>query len=109
MESSISRRTLLNYIGIAILLAGVTAGEFIYWRSLHGAAAGDDSLVLLADSKVYDRTMEVNVGKFGLMFDQLTRAAGRLREPIPLAITSITASVLAAGVCFIAAARMQKK
>ena len=42
MQSPTSRRSLLNYIGIFILLAGMGVGEFIYWRSFQGGSWTDD-------------------------------------------------------------------
>jgi len=111
MQSSISRRSLLNYAGVAILIAGIGTGEFIYWRSLQGgtgSGTGDDSLILLADSKAYDRQMEVNAGTFGLIMDQWMRSVAKLGEPGPLAITISVVSILAAGGCFLVASRQSR-
>jgi hypothetical protein len=101
---------LLNYIGIAILLVGVATGEFIYWRSLHGAGstADQDALVLLADSKAYDYEMQVNVGTFGMLTDRWERTIERLGEPGPLAIVIGVTSMLVAGGCFFVASRMPR-
>ena len=108
MQSSISRRTFLNYTGIVILLAGICIGEFIYWRSLHGGAgAGDeDPLLWQYDSRLYQREIEVNVGTFGLIMDQWSRSFAKLKEPGPLAITIAVVSMLTAGGCFFVASRM---
>jgi hypothetical protein len=106
-----SRRSLLNYIGIAILLVGMSVGEFIYWRSLQGnSGAGDvDPLASQYESRAYERAVQVNVGTFGLIVSQWLRAAGELTEPRPFAITLIVVSMLAAGGCFLAASRMPRE
>ena len=86
MQSPTSRRSLLNYIGIFILLAGMGVGEFIYWRSLQGGSGNDDEYSLRSqyDSRVYQRDMQMYVGTFGLIMDQWSRAAAKLEEPRPL-------------------------
>ena len=105
MQSPTSRRSLLNYIGIFILLAGMGVGEFIYWRSLQGGSGTDDEDPLLSqyDSRVYQRNVQMYVGTFGLIIDQWSRAAAKLGEPRPLAITITVVSMLAAGGCFMVA------
>src|SRR5271168_5078985 len=110
IHSPMSQRSLLNYAGIAILLAGLAAGEFIYWRSLKdGPGAGDDdSLALMYNSRVYERTVQTTVGTVGLVMDQWSRAIAKLGEPKPLAIAIAVVSVLAAGGCFVAASRMPR-
>jgi hypothetical protein len=110
MQSPISRRSLLNYIGIFILLAGTGSGEFIYWRSLQNGPGSDDNDALNSqyDSRVYQRGVQMYVGAFGLIMDQWSRAAAKLGEPRPLAITITVLSMLAAGGCFIAASRMPR-
>lgn len=103
-----SRRSLLNYIGIAILLAGMGVGEFIYWRSLQGSSRNDDedTFATQYDSRGYERAMQMNVGTFGMIIDQWLRAAGKLKEPRPLAITIAVVSMIAAGGCFLVATRL---
>jgi hypothetical protein len=110
MQSPTSRRSLLNYIGIFILLAGMGVGELIYWRSLQGGSGTDDAYPLLSqyDSRVYQRDVQMYVGTFGLIMDQWSRAISNLREPKPLAITISVLSMIAAGGCFIAASRMPR-
>jgi hypothetical protein len=110
MLSPTSRRSLLNYIGIFILLAGMGVGEFIYLRSLQGGSGTDDAYPLLSqyDSRVYQRDVQMYVGTFGLIMDQWSRAAAKLGEPRPLAITIIVLSMLAAGGCFMVASRMRR-
>lgn len=110
MQSSTSRRSLLNYIGIFILLSGIGVGEFIYWRSLQGGSGTDreDPLVSQYDSRVYQRDVQMYVGTFGLILDQWSRAVAKLREPRALAITISVLSMLAAGGCFIVASRMPR-
>jgi hypothetical protein len=102
---STSRRSLLNYIGIAILITGVATGEFIYWRSLQNDSAADDGESPY-DSRVYEQTIERTIGVFGVIMDQWSRSLGKLKEPKPLAITIVVVSILAAGGCFMAAAWM---
>ncbi len=104
MEST-SRRSLLNYIGVAILIAGMATGEFIYWRSLQAGAETDDADSPY-NSRLYEQTMERTVGIFGVMMDQWSRSVAKLEEPRPLAITIVVVSMLAAGGCFMAAARL---
>jgi hypothetical protein len=105
---SIPRRSLLNYIGVAILIFGMATAEFVYWRSLQQPAPPED-----ADSpyntKVYEQEMEKNVGVFGVIMDQWARSAATLEEPRPLAITIGVVSMLAGGGCFAAAARMPRE
>ncbi len=79
MQSSRSRRSLVNYAGIAILIAGLACGEFVYWRSL---GSGDGAPVSLTGSKAYEHEMETQTGKFGIIVNQFMRRAG---EPGPLA------------------------
>jgi hypothetical protein len=110
MQPPTSRRSLLNYLGVFILLAGMGAGEFIYWRTLQGGSGTDDENPLLSqyDSRVYQRDVQMYVGAFGLIMDQWSRAAAKLGEPRPLAIAITVLSMLAAGVCFMLASRMPR-
>jgi len=111
MQSPASRRSLLNYAGIVILLVGMSVGDFIYWRSLQGGDSGngdEDSLVSPYDSRMYERDVERYVGTFGLIMDQWSRSAAKLAEPRPLAITIIVVSILAAGGCFLVASRIPR-
>jgi len=102
-----SLRSLLNYLGIAILIAGLATGEFIYWRSLHQEEP--DFVDSPYDSRVYEQTMERTMGVFGLIMDECSRAVARLKEPKPLAITIVVVSMLAAGGCFFAASRPRRE
>ncbi len=110
MPSSVSRRSLLNYIGLFILVVGMSVGEFIYWRSLQSGSEKDeeDPLASQYDSRAYQRQVQMNVGTFGLIMDQWSRAIAKLGEPKPLAITITVLSMLSAGGCFIAASRMPR-
>jgi hypothetical protein len=104
-----SRRSLLNYIGIFILMAGMGAGEIIYWRSLKSdAGTTDDPLLSQYDSRVYQRDVQMYIGTFGLIMDQWSRSVAKLGEPRPLAITIAVVSMLAAGGCFAVASRMPR-
>jgi hypothetical protein len=110
MGLPMSRRSLLNYLGLFILVAGMAVGEFIYWRSLQSGAEDSerDPLSSQYDSRAYQRQVQTYVGTFGLIIDQWSRAISNLREPKPLAITISVLSMLAAGGCFIAASRMPR-
>ena len=86
MLSPTSRSSLLNYIGIFILLAGMGVGEFICLRSLQGGSGTDDAYPLLSqyDSRVHQRDVQMYVGTFGLIMDQMVaggREAGRTQTP----------------------------
>jgi hypothetical protein len=105
---SISRRSLLNYIGVAILVFGMATAEFIYWRSLQQPPPPDD-VDSPYNSRDYEQTMEKTVGIFGVIMDGWSRSAAKLGEPRPLAITIGVVSLLAAGGCFAAAARMPRE
>ena len=110
MQLPTSRRSLLNYIGVFILLAGMSAGDFIYWRSLQKGSGNEDAdpLVSQYDSRVYQRDLQRYVGTFGLIMDQWSRAAAKLGQPKPLAITITVISMLAAGGCFMMASRIPR-
>jgi hypothetical protein len=110
MRSPGSRRSLLNYIGIFILMVGMGVGEFIYWRGLQGGSGTDDGDPLLSqyDSRLYQRDVQRYVGTFGLIMDQWSRAAAELGQPKPLAITITVISMLAAGGCFMMASRIPR-
>lgn len=104
---NISRRSLVNYIGVVILILGMATAELTYWRSLQNPAPPDDS-ELVYDSKVYEQTMEKTVGIFGVIMDGWSRTAAKLREPRVLAITIGVVSIIAAAGCFLAASRMRE-
>lgn len=99
-----SRRSLLNYIGLAILIVGMATGEFIYWRST-GSASETDDADSPYQSRVYEQTVERTVGVAGLLTDQWSRS---LAKPRPLAITIAVVSMLAAGGCFAVASRFPR-
>jgi hypothetical protein len=107
MQSATSQRSLLNYIGVAVLIAGMATGEFIYWRSLgRDTDTGDAGSPY--ESRVYEQTIERTTGVFGLLMDQWSRSVAKLAEPRPLAITIAVVSMLAAGGCFLTASRMPR-
>ncbi len=101
---SLSRRTLLNYIGVAILILGLGSGEFIYWRGLKSDAAADADSPY--DTNAYEQAVQRNVGVFGLIMDEVSRSLGKLREPGPMGIAVALVSVAAAGGCFYTASRL---
>jgi hypothetical protein len=110
MQPNPTQRTLLNYVGIVILILGMATGELIYWRSLHAPDRPSDSDLLLTpeNSRTYERTVETNMGTFGLIVAQFSREMEKLKEPKPLAITICTASALLAGGCFLLASRQPR-
>ena len=103
-----SRRTLLNYTGLVILLAGLSAGVLIY---RHAGSGADDEDVAdsIYTSRVYERNVEMYSGTFGLIMDQWTRDIAKLGRPRPLAMIISLISTLAAGGCFIAASGMPRR
>jgi len=104
-----TQRTLLNYVGIAILLLGLGTAEFTYWRSLNGdSKVGGDS-VSLESEREYERTMDTTVGTIGLIMKHFSDALGSLAQPGPLAILIGAFSLLAGGGCFLAASRMPRE
>jgi hypothetical protein len=104
MTQPISRRSLLNYIGIGILIIGLGSGEFIYWRSLKNDAGADADSPY--DSRVYEQDVERTIGVFGLIMDEISRSLGKLREPGPMGAAIAVVSVAAAGGCFFFASRL---
>ena len=107
MQSRSARRSLLNYIGIAILMSGMGAGEFIYWRGLRSERVSDEDLLLTPEtSRVYERQVGMYLGTFGLIMDRGSRALAKLKEPKPLAITIFVVSALVAAGCFAMASRL---
>ena len=110
MQPTSSQRSLLNYVGIAILMLGMITGELIYWRSLHTTDAPDERDLLLTPetSRAYERAVETNTGTFGLVMVQISHGIGHLTEPKPLAITICGVSALVAGGCFLAASRQPR-
>ena len=111
MPPTSSQRSLLNYAGIAILMAGMLTGELIYWRSLHAPDSTSDRDLLLTpeSARAYERAVQTNTGTFGLIMVQISHAIGKLTEPKPLAITICSVSALAAGGCFLAASRKPRE
>ena len=98
------RRTLVNYIGIGILLAGMSTGEILYWHGLH-TGQENDMAENPYDSRVYQDDVKRNVGVFGLMMDQGARV---FREPKAMGVAVGLSAMAAAGGCFIFASRMPR-
>jgi hypothetical protein len=110
MQLSSARRTLLNEIGILILVVGFCVGGLIY-RSAPPDAGGssanvavDDSSLPPEDTRRYAHDTEMNFGKLGLLMDEGKRAAAKLGEPKPLAFSVAVVSIIAAAGCFVAGA-----
>jgi len=104
---SIPRHTLLNYIGIAIVVAGMGAADLIYWHSLQKAPVADDSESPY-DNRKYEQGVEKQVGAVGLLMEKWSQSMTALEEPRGEAITIVVVSVIAAGGCFLAASRMPR-
>ncbi len=111
MQLSPARRTLLNQIGLVILVAGLGLGGLVYWSAPSDKVGADsysvdeDESLSPEDTRRYSHATELNFGKVGMLVDKGMRTAAKLGEPRPLAVTIIIASILAGGGCFIAAAR----
>ncbi len=109
MPSIQVRRLRLQVIGIVVLLAGLSIGGFIRWRSpQEDAETDDDVLVMQENSKAYEREVERNVGTFGLLMSQWSQAIAKLGQPRPLAMTFVLVSGLMAGGFFLAASRLRE-
>ena len=79
-----SRRLFLNGIGVVILLIGINVSGFLYLRSPENTETLDaqNSIVLQEDSRIYQRTVAMYAGTFGLLADEWTRDLESLGEPI---------------------------
>ena len=102
-----SRRSLLNYIGLCILIAGMASGELIYWRSLHAPPAAAEDGESPYDSRAYQQEVLRTIGVFGSVMDQWDRSLATLREPRKLAVIIVIVSLLASGACFYTASRQR--
>jgi len=115
MHLSPARRSLLNQIGLVILVAGFCLGSLIYGSASPDKAGAssysvdDDPSLPPEDTRRYSHDTEVNFGKVGILVDKGMRSAAKLGEPKPLAITvMIVAAVVAAG-CFWAASHRDER
>jgi hypothetical protein len=102
-----SRRSFLNYIGVAILIIGMASAEFIYWRGLQNPSTPADADSPY-NSKLYEQTLERTDGIFGVIMDGWSRSIAKLHEPRPLAITITVFSMLTSATCFLTASRMPR-
>ena len=102
-----SRRLFLNGIGVVILLIGINVSGFLYLRSSENPETLDaqNSIVLPEDSRIYQRTVAMYAGTFGLLADEWTRDLESLGEPKPLSIIIIVFSILVSGGFFYKACR----
>ena len=106
MAFTIWRRARLNALGMIVLLAGVGTGDLLYWLAGTDNAPTDaEALPMQTHSKAYERDLERNVGKFGVLMAQGSDALAELGEPKPLAVTIMIVSCVAAGGCFWVASR----
>jgi hypothetical protein len=85
----------LRIAGIFILVCGLSAAGWVYWK---GASAGDlmDDVATPQTSKVQARAIEVNVGKMGLLVDEWSED---LQDPANQAAVIAAVSILAAAGC----------
>ena len=95
-------RARLQALGAALLLAGVVAGGFLYWRSFRVDAESEEILRAQEQSRAYELAMQKNVGPVGLL---MSRWSDRLGSPQAVAVEVVLAAGLAAGGCFLLAAR----
>ncbi|MDR3403384.1 MAG: hypothetical protein P4L99_12875 [Chthoniobacter sp.] len=106
MHLSPARRTLLNQIGLVILVAGFCLGGLIYWSAPpdkdgdSSYSVDDDASLSPEDTRRYGHDTEMNFGKMGMLVDKGMRSAAKLGEPKPLAITVTIVSILTAVGCF---------
>lgn len=106
MALATRRRANLRTLGIIVLLAGLAAGAFTYWRAGADDATTDDEVLFEQEqSKAYQRELERNVGPFGALVARWEANIGELGQPRPLAVTIMVVSCAVAGGCFWAAAR----
>ncbi len=110
MISALARRSLVNYLGIFVLLAGFSVGDYKYWRSLQTDQEPSDEAMLLSQYNfhAYAQSVQRNVGTFGMLVNQWSLTLARLGEPRPFAITIMAVSGLVAGGCFFVASRMPR-
>jgi hypothetical protein len=94
----------LRFIGVLVLLLGMSGVGLVYWK----AAPPEDAPLDVAtpsNSKIAARAVEVNVGKAGLLASDLME---ELKNPGTQASVIVVASILLAAGCFyIAGARVR--
>ncbi len=95
-DSSPNVGTLLRIIGVLVLLLGLGGAGLVYWT---GAPPEDlsDGVAIDAISKKQARSIEVNVGKIGLLTNDLLED---WQQPRTRAGTIAVASILVASGCF---------
>ncbi len=99
------RRTRLQFLGVVVLLVGLSVGGFIYWHGLRDGSGDDDVLAAQDQSKAYDLAMQRNVGPVGLLMDRWSDKLAQLGRPKPLGIVIMVVSGLTAGGFFLTASR----
>ena len=95
-------RKRLQTLGVLLLLAGLGAGGFLSWRSFQTGTESEEIVRAQEQSRAYELAMQKNVGPVGLI---MSRWSDRLTSPQAVAIEAALAGGLAAGVCFVLAAR----
>jgi hypothetical protein len=104
----VQRRSLLNYVGVGVLIFGMIAGELIYWHGLRNPPP-DYGPDWQTNTAVYEQTIERTVGDWGVVYDKIQRGLASLAAPRPLAIIICVASMIAAGGCFLFASRLPRE
>jgi hypothetical protein len=99
---SLSRRSMLNLLGAAILFLGLGGALFMDLRAARSAGDDEDAPLSTQDSRTNSHDLEMGGGKVLLLMDQLWAS---LESPEHLAMGLAIVSVLSSAACFIAADR----
>ena len=115
-DSLATRRSVVNRLGIFILLLGVVCAGPVYWTGKnrlasrsHGWETVDngsrDDTLSFEDSKTSSRSTEMNFGKVGVLVSIWFRRWEGLEDFERLAIMIEVSSLLGASTCFLIANR----
>lgn len=103
MNSTVSRRARLNWIGVAIIVVGLIAAAAV-WISQDRKDTGDDSDQLsLLDSRSGTRQLETLTGQSGVIAEEATEWFSSFFHGKRLAGTIAVVSVLTGLGCMLAA------
>ncbi len=109
--NNIDRRSRLNLLAAAILLAGLLSAIWIYARAEnvpygvlgYESEGGTLYPIMPEDSKQYEREMELYGGKANVLADRLRRWLGGLFHGKSLAVLiAITATIISLGIYYAA-------
>ncbi|MBV9999004.1 MAG: hypothetical protein JO015_07805 [Verrucomicrobia bacterium] len=114
------RRTALNAAGVVVLLLGLICATLVCWGGRNPSApqANDsqaynsesgwtDDTLSPEDTKGSSQALELNLGKLGALVVNGWRQLEELPPSELLAATIVTASLLIASTCFLAAYRLR--